>query len=88
MHYPCRGVSNSYIYFDLERNHWILQSVRFPEKTYVMARGDDDETPIGRKKWEKNEEGEDNVDVILTLSSCKEDEFTCDSGACILLTLV
>ena len=53
-----------------------------------MASGDADETPIGRKEWEKVEANGDSKVVTLTLSSCKVDEFTCDSGACIPLMLV
>ena len=85
---PSRGYSNSYITFDPDKNHWILQSLRFPEKIYAMARGDDNETPIGRKSWEKIMDGESSGARAMTLSSCNEDEFTCDTGACVPLALV
>ena len=77
---------NSFIFFNLTENNWILQSIRFPHKYYKMNRGDDDELPIGRKIWEKIDGDEDKVDVTLTISSCRLDEFTCDSGQCVPLT--
>ena len=77
---------NSFIFFNLTENNWILQSIRFRHKYYKMNRGDDDELPIGRKIWEKIDGDEDKVDVTLTISSCRLDEFTCDSGQCVPLT--
>lgn len=76
---------NSYIFFDLEENNWILQSIRFPNKFYKMDRGDDDELPIGRKMWQKIDGDEEIIKVVLTLSTCGIDKFTCDSGQCVTL---
>ena len=66
---------------------WIVQSLVDPEMTLQMVHG---ELPIGSKEWVvmKNYAScneEEGNSLILTLTQCYPDKFTCGSGHCISL---
>ena len=84
------GFQQSYIYYNTSYNSWTLQSLR--DKTRIYYQDSDLDYPLGRTEWKycKMHEGNssclnDQKDSgkILTFTSCKEGEFTCDSGDCL-----
>ena len=84
------GFQQSYIYYNTSYNSWTLQSLR--DKTRIYYQDSDLDYPLGRTEWKycKMHEGNssclnDQKDAgkILTFTSCKEGEFTCDSGDCL-----
>ncbi len=42
-----RGLSSSLIYFNSSHNHWVLQSLKAPEKNLMMLDNDPAVMPLG-----------------------------------------
>ena len=74
-----KGVQRSII--SRQNSTWCLYANR---NTAHLACTDmvSDFPPVGRKQWVLSNNGT----ITLTLSGCKEDEFTCDSGHCVTLS--
>ena len=84
-----RGLVNSHLFYDSKLSRWKLQSLRYNDTSFILDDPSPHALPFGRKIWRLDsslnlvdpscEDGE----VILTFSSCSEDQFTCSNGQCI-----
>ena len=93
---PAKGVSDRYgtfagttgwtIDFDKEINTWKIYHNFFTHYTIKML--DSSRRPFGKKTWEVSNyicaQGE-TVPLVLLLSNCNDDQFTCNDGTCIPL---
>ena len=91
---PAKGVSDRYgtfagttgwtIDFDKEINTWKIYHNFFTHYTIKML--DSSRRPFGKKTWEVSNyicaQGE-TVPLVLLLSNCNDDQFTCNDGQCI-----
>ena len=72
------------ISLNLTNNRWRMTHYHYVDLSLTMM--DLDALPIGRHKWmaENNvcNEGETSA-VVLQISGCDEEQFTCDDGKCI-----
>ena len=81
-----KGTGKSIIHFDFEVKHWVLKNVNNPNVTAFSV------VPfktlaIGNHDW--NISGErfcKDGTQMLSLTSCNDDQFTCNNGLCINLT--
>ena len=83
-----RGFMNSEIYFDSNSSRWRLQSNLDRSKYLLMNTRSRSYLPTGRHTWESMADGavceeDQGHQRALTISICKETEFTCDYGNCI-----
>ena len=81
-----KGSGKSIIQFDFEQKYWVLKNVNNPNVT-AICRVPFKSLAIGNHDW--NISGENNCKdgiIPLSLTSCNEDEFTCNDGLCINLT--
>lgn len=78
-----KGLSTSIIKWIPEKSEWFLDHLRYNTKGYLS---DDTkkEYPIGRKTWQFDDRLCDinESPTLLTLTACKENEFTCTDGTC------
>ena len=81
-----KGTGKSIIQFDFEKSYWVLQNVNNPNVT-AICKVPFKTLAIGNHDW--NISGDKNCKDgthPLSLTSCNEDEFTCNNGLCINLT--
>lgn len=62
---------------------WHLDQLQFHAEGFLL----DENYPSGRKLWNVTDPMCDiyNKEMMLTLTACKEHEFTCDDGSCVPL---
>lgn len=77
-----RGIENSFIRRHDKKKSWCLAQRQSPANSLLCTDTPFDFPPVGRRYWA----GPDNETLRLTLSGCREDEFTCDSGRCVKLS--
>lgn len=75
-----RGFQKSFI--SAENNKWCLYLLLNATSPVGCTDTSSDFPPVGRRLWSMAS----NESIRMTLSGCKEDQFTCDSGYCISLT--
>ena len=79
-----RGWTNTELRFDKADARWIL---KMSESDNVYATyNESDEYPFGKRDWAVIGEpcfNEESKEVTLQISSCGEEEFSCDNGICI-----
>ena len=83
------GFQQSFLYYNTSYKSWTLQSLRNKRKLYYQP--SDQDYPLGRTEWKycklavNGSCSNDQKDAgpILTFTSCKQGEFTCDSGDCL-----
>lgn len=76
-----RGVEKSFI--RSSNNGWCLYRRKSPDIPVICTVMKSDFLPVGRRDWSTPS---DNEPLLLTLSGCRANEFTCDSGQCISLS--
>ena len=81
-------MSRSHIFFDNTLNAWVLKSLEDIGHGFVLKEDLADGMPIGTHIWKTITDRShcllsNNTQVELTISVCKNDQFTCDSGQCI-----
>lgn len=81
-----RGYSGYVISYQGEL--WVLQDV-IQNKIIATLNSSEVEFPIGRKLWnfELPVCGTETGERVLTLLHCKGDEFSCDDGSCVAMTV-
>jgi len=74
--------------------NWRIESLKDPNQVLILSTRNSQGYPFGRFDWQMGPEAgvcgkepapSPNSFISLTLSSCPEETFTCDSGACIPL---
>ena len=84
------GFHQAYMYYNITLTSWIIQSLR--EKNSKFHQQINQDSPFGRRKWKQ--EGKEGIEaescdektkkeILLAFTSCKDGEFTCNSGQCV-----
>ena len=72
------------IAYNTTDNQWVMSHYYYTDLTLTML--DPDVLPVGRHSWrvENNvcNQGQTNT-MVLQISGCGEDQFTCDDGKCV-----
>ena len=80
------GLTGWRIEFDKGDDTWKIQHSGFPKNTMKLL--DSSRRPFGKKTWEAGAyvcaQGKD-VPIVLQISNCNDDQFTCNDGTCIKL---
>ena len=81
------GMTGWMIEFIKERGTWEIYSPRYPQNTIKLL--DPTRRPFGKRNWEVGSyicaQGT-TVPLVLQLSNCDKDQFTCTDGTCVPLS--
>ena len=81
------GTTGWVINFDKGESTWKIEHPAFMANTIKLL--DSSRRPFGKKTWEVRnyicDQGE-TVPLVLLLSNCDQDQFTCNDGTCVALT--
>lgn len=78
-----RGLQYSFIRHNDKKKTWCLTPRHNLTTGLLCTDASSDFPPVGRRHWTA---ASGNETLRLTLSGCREDEFTCDSGSCVSLS--
>ena len=84
------GIQQSSLYFDDQSQYWIVASLR-DKRFSLHQKHFSPDYPLGRIQWFScmKDDGHRSCDedakkpLLLTFTSCVDQQFTCDSGHCV-----